>query len=198
MKLFAWLGCLALMFLLIFSVNLFTFPKNMKAYACTKWVIPKDHWNRASQKTKCSILSPVFPENGTMFPPNARHWVKVPKGKKKYLVMANLSWHSSVYWLSQELCLLEGTITMESIAFAMIHSMESPFHTFRTICQRFVFICNFIYKKKKGEYGYDPLFKVTYVLNSIMAGMRAVWVDGKKVDIDKSMIWYIGCVVAFV
>ena len=40
----------------------------------------------------------------------------------------------------------------------------------------------------KGVRGYGPLFKVSYLLQITMKGMRGVWTSRKYVTIDKSMI----------
>ena len=45
---------------------------------------------------------------------------------------------------------------------------------------------------KKGVRIYNPLFKVFYMLQIIMKGMRGVWTSRKHVTIDKSMIKYKG------
>lgn len=51
---------------------------------------------------------------------------------------------------------------------------------------------------KKGEPGYDALFKVRRPLTVMMVGMRAAWNAGKHVTIDESMIRYMGFAVSYV
>mgnify|MGYP000973096898 CR=1 FL=1 len=53
-------------------------------------------------------------------------------------------------------------------------------------------------RKKEGEPGYDPLFKVQYVLEKIGKGLIKVWQAGQNLSLDKSMIKYCGRAVAFV
>ena len=53
-------------------------------------------------------------------------------------------------------------------------------------------------RKNKGEPGYDPLFKVQYVLDEIGKGLIKVLQAGKNLSLDKSMIKYCGRAVAFV
>ena len=53
-------------------------------------------------------------------------------------------------------------------------------------------------RKNAGESGYDPLFKVRYVLDEIGKGLIRVWRAGQKLSLDKSMIKYCGRAVAFV
>lgn len=49
-----------------------------------------------------------------------------------------------------------------------------------------------------GSKDYDPLFKVRYIIDKLMASMRACWVAGDRVTIDESMIRYMGRAVSFV
>ena len=58
--------------------------------------------------------------------------------------------------------------------------------------RRYIHFCNNSKKKKKGEEGYDPLFKVSYALDEIGKGLRCAWKAGQHVTIDKSMIKYMG------
>jgi len=45
---------------------------------------------------------------------------------------------------------------------------------------------------RRGNEGYDVLFKVRYVLDVIMKGLDHAWNAGEKVTIDESMIHYNG------
>ena len=71
-------------------------------------------------------------------------------------------------------------------------------------CNAYEFMRRYIHfaddsrQKKKGDVGYDALFKVQYALNVIMKGIRRAWTAGKHVTIDESMIRYMGRAVAFV
>ena len=53
-------------------------------------------------------------------------------------------------------------------------------------------------QKRQGETGYDPLFKVRYVLDEIGKGLKRVWSAGKNLSLDESMIKYCGRAIAFV
>ena len=53
-------------------------------------------------------------------------------------------------------------------------------------------------RKKKGLRGYDPLFKVRYVLVLFMKGIMLAWIAGQLVTIDESMIKYMGRGVSYV
>ena len=53
-------------------------------------------------------------------------------------------------------------------------------------------------KKAKGEIGYHALFKVKYVLDEMMKGMRKSWTAGQHVTIDESMIRYMGRAISYV
>ena len=52
--------------------------------------------------------------------------------------------------------------------------------------------------KQKGVCSYDPLFKVRYMLQITMKGMRGVWTSGKYITIDESMIKYTGRSITYV
>lgn len=52
--------------------------------------------------------------------------------------------------------------------------------------------------KKKGEDGYDPLFKVKLALDAFDKGNRAAWNAGKCMTIDESMIRCMGRAVEYV
>ena len=52
--------------------------------------------------------------------------------------------------------------------------------------------------KQKGVRGCDPLFKVSYLLQIIMKGMRGVWTSGKHVTIKESMIKYMVRAIIYV
>ncbi len=53
-------------------------------------------------------------------------------------------------------------------------------------------------QKHQSEPGYDPLFKVRYVLDEIGKGLIGVWSAGKKLSLDELMRKYCGQAVAFV
>ena len=64
--------------------------------------------------------------------------------------------------------------------------------------RRYIHFCDNSKKKKKGEKGYDPLFKVSNALDEIGKGLRRAWKSGQRVTIDESMIKYMGRAVPFV
>jgi hypothetical protein len=49
-----------------------------------------------------------------------------------------------------------------------------------------------------GSDGYDPLFKVMYMLKSIQEGLLKVWTARKDVAIDESIIKYMGRAIVWV
>ena len=52
--------------------------------------------------------------------------------------------------------------------------------------------------KKKGVCGYDPLFKVSYMLQIMMKGMRGRWTAVKYVTIYESVIKYMDRAITYV
>ena len=53
-------------------------------------------------------------------------------------------------------------------------------------------------RKNQGEPGYDPLFKVRYVLDEIGKGLIKLCHAGKNLSLDESIIKYCGRAVTFV
>ena len=64
--------------------------------------------------------------------------------------------------------------------------------------RRYIHFCDNDDKKKPGQAGYSPLFKVNKVLDTVGKGIRSAWNAGKRVTIDESMIKYMGRAVPFV
>ena len=64
--------------------------------------------------------------------------------------------------------------------------------------RRFIHFCNNSKAKKKGQPGYDLLFKVSYVVGIMVFGISNVLNAIQQGTIDKSMIKYMGRVVSFV
>ena len=63
--------------------------------------------------------------------------------------------------------------------------------------RRHLHFCDNHKRRAKGETEYDPLFKISYFLKAVQCGLLAAWVAGKHVCIDKSMVKYMGRVIAF-
>ncbi len=53
-------------------------------------------------------------------------------------------------------------------------------------------------QKRQGQAGYNPLFKVAEIVRMISVAMRAVWLPGEKITIDKRMIRYHNQAIVFV
>ena len=67
-----------------------------------------------------------------------------------------------------------------------------------TVMRLFMHFCDYGKAKKKGQPGYDALFKVSYSLHIMVSGIRKVWNAGQRVTIHESMIKYMGRAVGFV
>ena len=59
--------------------------------------------------------------------------------------------------------------------------------------RRHIHFCDNDERKKRGQNGYDPLFKVIF-----MDGLQDVWHAGKHICINESMIKYMGRAISFV
>ena len=65
--------------------------------------------------------------------------------------------------------------------------------------RRFIHFCDNTAKRYvSGEAGYDPLYKVSYVMGEIMKYMHQAWTAGRDITIDESMIKYKGRAVCWV
>jgi hypothetical protein len=64
--------------------------------------------------------------------------------------------------------------------------------------QRYIHFVNNRDRRKDGKPGYNPLFKVQPVLNTVMDGLRRAWIAGEKNTIYESMIKYCGRAVSYV
>jgi hypothetical protein len=65
-------------------------------------------------------------------------------------------------------------------------------HNLFEFMRQYIHFCNNNKRKPKGHPGYDPQFKITWILNAILNGIQKVWVVAKHLAIDESMIKYVG------
>ncbi len=64
--------------------------------------------------------------------------------------------------------------------------------------RRYIHFADNYQRPKQSDKNYDPLFKVTYVLKEVGAGIRRVWQAGKDISLDESMIKNCGRAIAFI
>jgi hypothetical protein len=187
---------LALIFLAILSVSFFVKVALLTSKYCYKdWVVEKERHNEHGNVKKKKYLVDVYPTTGGEPTPNvAVRWDINPgciicwigililqgghfRSEKR---SARKMWQWSHYGLS--IPYVRNSMRRDAFEFLRrhIHFAEND------------------QRKNKGEPGYDPLFKVRYVLDKIGKGLIKVWQAGKNLSLDKSMIKYCGRAVAFV
>ena len=76
--------------------------------------------------------------------------------------------------------------------------MNTMSHNAFEFLRRYIHFADNSKAKLKGTAKYDPLFKVKYVLDVMMNGMRLTWTAGQYITIDESMIKYMGRAISFV
>jgi hypothetical protein len=177
--------------------------KMLRKYCYEDWVVEKEHRNEdGNEKNKRTYLANVAPTTGGKPTPGRRHhtnndpvrwdaypgfiisWISIlilqggHFGSEKRTVRK--MWQGSPYGLS----IPYVRNSMQRDAFEFIH--------------RHIHFVDNHKQKCESELGYDPLFKVRYVIDEIGKGLIRVWSTGKKLSIEKSMIKYCGWAVAFV
>jgi hypothetical protein len=63
--------------------------------------------------------------------------------------------------------------------------------------RRYIHFCDNDKRKAKGQPGYDPLFKISWILDAILKGIQKVWVAEQHLAIDEGMIKYMGRAIKF-
>jgi hypothetical protein len=191
------------MFFFIFPLSLFRYIAfRTQVYAYNEWVVPTARKDKHGNTTKRPILTAIFPSRGSNLPPDAR---KRCKTGKIYSVTENFI----IAWIGILICCGafftgDNNRGVNCIYTNPPHGVSVPWIQNAMPHHAFNFLRNFMHflktkeQKKKGEPGYDPLFKVAYVLSQIMAGLRLAWVAGERVTIDESCIKYMGRAIAFV
>ncbi len=199
-------GDLAEMFLAIFPLDVLKYiAERTIAYAYEEYVVASYRYDRDGNITKRPILQLFVPSRSNPLPPNARHrWKQMKNGRKfdvtEYSILA---WLGSLMYAG---AFFHGDNNrgVDSIYATADNGLSIPFIRNTMTTHAFRFHRNFIHfsdskkQKSKGQRGYDPLFKVTPIIELLMRRIRTVWIAGDKITIDESMIRYMGRAVAFI
>jgi hypothetical protein len=142
------------------------------AYAYKDWVVPSPRLDRDGNHTKRPIYKPVFTEHGRPLPNNARHRCKVSEGERKlevdkYFVLA---WFGCLMMVAGAFFGGDNNRGIDAIYADPEYGLSIPYIQNTMPKRAFKFMRNYIHfsktreQKRKGEPGYDPLFKVRSVL----------------------------------
>jgi hypothetical protein len=189
---------LSQLFFYILPLPLFTYVADAtKKYAYHDWVVPKDRLDRDGNTTVRPILSPITVGEGETLPPIARH------RPDKSPVSPSITCYFILAWLS--IVILAGAYAggnnnrfIRNVYRNSPYGICIPFiqnamteHNF-TFVRRFLHFADNDKHIRRGDEGYDILFKVRYVLDLIMKRLGHAWNAGERVTIDESMICYNG------
>ena len=170
--------------------------KQSKLYA-NEWVVEKMVKDRDGKPKKKPMLQACDKDT-----PNARRRNANEKKQFEITPAYVMAWHGILILLGGHLGADKGNIRRawikppQGISFPYIKNgmTRDAFEYMK----RYLHFANNDLRKKQGEEGYDPLFKVTPALNLIIKGLRKVWSAGQRITIDESMIKYCGRSVTFV
>ena len=194
---------LACIFLAILPWAFFEYvAKQTKHYAYEEWVVKKAQLDRDGKTKKKKTFVPVDFKGSRKKTPGRRHRVDNPK--KRYDVTPSFV----LCWIA--IVIIQGAVfgsfkgPSRNLWRRLPYGVNIMFVRNAMTRNAYEFVRRYIHfaddsrQKKKGDVGYDALFKVQYALNVIMKGIRRAWTAGKHVTIDESMIRYMGRAVAFV
>ncbi len=166
-------------------------------YCYKDWVIPKTVKNAFNNQKKHQVLI-----HSDASAPGARHCAT--KGEKKYSISPGFI----LAWIA--IFVINGA-HFGSDKDSSCKLWREPPHGLYVLCvqntmsrnafefmRQYIHFCDNNERKPRGHPGYDPLFKITWILNAILNGTQKVWVAGKKLAIDESMMKYMGRAISFV
>jgi hypothetical protein len=200
-------GDLASMFLQVLSTDTIQYiAKRTDVYAKREWVVPVSRRDRDGNITARPFYSAVYPNNNNLnLPSNARHrWIP-PKGNRDFDITDNfvLAWLGIVIY-SGALFSGDNNRGINAIYSDAAYGISVPFIQNTMTRNAFKFMLRYIHfsdgskQKQQGEPGYNPLFKVAYIVKKIAVAMRATWLPGERITVDESMVRYNGRAIAFV
>lgn len=203
-------GSLSKLFLHMFSIDAMTMiADRTRAYAFEDWVVPTARYDRAGNVTArpiYSFVSPSTTRNATAnLPSNARHRRIIPQGERHFDVTpySVMAWIGIVVYAG---AIFTGDINrgIDAIYCESAYGVSVPFVQNTMTKKAFYFLRNFMHfsvtqdRKRRGQRGYDPLFKVRPIIEAIMKGLQGTWIAGEKITIDESIIRYNGRAIMFV
>ena len=181
--------------LLLFIIPVWLLQKiadQTNKYATKDWVRPMEVKDAEGNVRKKRWLIPCLPSH-----PDARHrasadYVTVTAG---YL----LAWIGILIIIGAYGLRKARLVWMGSPHGPLIPWIQNamPRDRFEQI-RRFLHFTDSDRTRKKGEAGYDPLQKIKFFMDTVMAGIQKSWTLGQKICIDESMIKYVGRAIEFV
>lgn len=171
-------------------------------YCYEDWVVEKVQLDRDGNPKKKKIFKQVSATTGGVPTPGRRH--RADRERKKY----NITPGYMLVWFG--LVMLQGAHfgadkrssrkmwqkAPHGLAISYVrNSMSRDAYEFM---RRNIHFADNSLRKEQYQVGYDPLFKVSYALDTMMNGIRSAWQPGKHIAIDESMIKYMGRAVSYV
>ena len=198
-------GGLVSLFFFIFPIKIFEgIAIATERYAYKEWVIPKPRRDKDGNITKRPIFVPwICRGQRDKRPAEARHRADCSEFKPKVTIEYVLAW-IGILILSGAYFGGKNNRGINNIYRNAPYGVSVPFIQNSMPRNAFDFMRRYIHfvdnrdRRKDGEPGYDPLFKVRPVLDAVMDGLRRAWVAGEKITIDESMIKYSGRAVSYV
>ena len=194
---------LADLFLLIFTINLFGYIAEMtENYAYKEWVTETERRDRDGKPTKKKFFVPFHRRSKReSLPAGARH--RADNARTKYTITP----YFIMAWVA--IAIISGAHfgdrrNHRKVWMNAPYGISIPYIQNAMPRDAFEFMRRYIHftdnkdKKPTNHPHYNPLYKVQYVLNELMNGMRTAWIAGDKITIDESMIKYAGRAIAFV
>jgi hypothetical protein len=173
--------CLAMIFLAILPLAFFnTVSKQTHNYYHEEWVVETVQRDRDGNPKKKKLLKPCTADT-----PGARHRVKDNKHSNEVTTCFVLAWVALLILQGAHF----GTQKRSSKKMWRKAPYEIDLPYVRNSCSYIYFAYN-SRRPAPGECGYDLLFKVAYALDTMMGGIQKVWIAGKNVAVDESMIRY--------
>ncbi len=193
---------LAQLFFAIFGLNLISFIAKMTdIYAYKEWVVEQQRSDRDGKATKTSFLVPIFLKKKEKPPEKARH--RADNEPVKYNITAGFI----IAWIA--ILIIGGAHfgdrrNIRCMWMAAPFGLSMPYVQNSMTRDAFEFMRRFIHfsnnrdKHPVGHSKYNPLYKVQWILDKLMCGMRSAWIPGERVTIDESIVKYKGRAIAFI
>ena len=179
------------LFLFILPLSFFQeVAKLSNKYAYLDWVVEKWGKNRDGDTKKRSHFEDVPAKQGSKAYPGGRH--RADKEKKKYKITPGfvLCWIAILILQGAHFGQDKGNAgkmwrgAPRGISFPYIrNAMTRDAYVFM---RQYIHFCDNSKRKSSDQRGYDPLFKVSFAMKTMMLGMRKAWSAGKNVTINES------------
>lgn len=198
-------GGLAMMFFQAFLLAINDYiTMRTNCYAHKDYVVETPRLDREDNVTRKPILKQIFPDDTTKLPPGARHRY-IPRDRRTLHATTNyiIAWFG-VLILCDAFFRGDSNRGLKCIYGTGAYRLDVPVIQNTMPRNSFTFLRQYIHfsigseQKPQGDPKYDPLFKVRFIIDVLMASIKACRNAGDRVAIDESMIRYRGRAVSFI